>query len=54
LIRIAFTSTTLPGTRVYRRELGRHKVNALADQMLDRDPDLKIERLPLDVIEEQT
>jgi molybdopterin/thiamine biosynthesis adenylyltransferase len=38
--------------RVHPRELGRHKVNALADRMLDRDPDLKIERLPLDVIDD--
>lgn len=38
--------------RVHPRELGRHKVNALADRLLDRDPDLKIERFPLDVIED--
>lgn len=38
--------------RVHPRELGRHKVNALADRMLDRDPDLRIERFPVDVIED--
>lgn len=38
--------------RAHRRELGRLKVNAVADVLLARDPDLSIERYPLDVIDD--
>jgi molybdopterin/thiamine biosynthesis adenylyltransferase len=38
--------------RVSPKEIGRYKVNALADLLQARDPELKIERFPLDVIDD--